>query len=562
MQGDFGEDDEQSAEALAIGQKHWVDPDRMDSLVCYPPNHGPDFETIVAIEINGNTALVTVNYQPTNGRSARLYEYHLTRCGETWKISRLLSLDPDMSISPDSSISLLELRFLNTFDPRGICNLDLSHAFKKGAQLHGLQGYEPVKVSEVGKISFPSGRMVVHDPGSLAGCEPLALKVPVGPHPVTISFTEHLVGAVRIHWGNLKEVIGYVPAQTVTENRPYIVSADVANVAFGDAEWILRMNFNQRDRLWNQLLESMQSASDAHKPHDRPRRRDLVKEEAHFVGQFFVSVPSGHGDGGYPCYQGINASGEPLCVVVDFHIYGENETHIGEMPYDEALEDGFLKSDFLDKHDLQVHLKNEPGRLVLEFAQAHSLRVQALDKSGADLGPATGPCEAHSSPEGMVSTLYLDLPEDIGALRFIVTRWRSDLEKGPDGKARAIDPRKIPYFNGSNTPSLPELVARMKAVPHLAEVTRIVESEEWVQPFRIRNLPSRGFDQAEEMKEGIRRSFNQVVGLEEAIRILKENGETLVVMGMLCRAGKLVVVYFEGHTGRLLTGLAAFTDRW
>jgi hypothetical protein len=533
------------AEGDLIAEKHWLDPSKMSRSLSSPPRHAPELETIHSVEVKGNEALVSTTYCQHLWVERR--EYRLKRVGLAWKIDRLFELRGDDTIPEASSPSLLKLPYPKKFGPADVSNMELSLAFQNRAFLHGPGKVGPISVREVGKLEIPSGRLVVHDSGHLDEAQPLALSLPKGQHPVTISGNDYALGAVRVHWGRLEDIVGYVPLpQLGKAAEHYYASVDRGSIAIADAQYILGLTSVERSRVWNEAVET---------------RFDKRRSEAfQFLGKSLIEVSPEGGSGSYPCYVGIDDKGEPLCFVMDFCAYGFSANHQCDCRYDLSMADGRIRNHLLDEFEfLPIHHSRMGNTLTLTSPAGQHITAHLLDKDGNVLDKT----ENHGSVSTMEGNIFqLLLPDDFnaGVIRFLWNTWKSDLEMGPDGKLPSIDPKHIPYYNGENTPSLSELIRLMKAIPSLTEVARIAEAEAKKDPglaVRIMTWTMPAKNLASNLKGGLSAGMVRGVGYEKAIQALREQ-ETLVVTGGFQSEDVGIELYFECHTGKLLAGIVTY----
>jgi hypothetical protein len=76
-----------------------------------------------------------------------------------------------------------------------------------------------------------------------------------------------------------------------------------------------------------------------------------------------IVVSSGHGDGAYPCYWGLDAQGKPVSLVVDFLVLAEFLKDRCKLPWPPANGAPSLTHPVLADHAVEITLGKDDDRL-------------------------------------------------------------------------------------------------------------------------------------------------------------------------------------------------------
>lgn len=407
------------SERKLIAKKHWVDPSKMNCPGSEA--HDPILEKIASVTVNGTVAIVTTLHSGT-WPSRREYQLKLRRT--VWKIERLLYFHEGDSIPEKSNSSLLGLPIPKLFNLRDICNKDLSLPFKEGVVFHHpISDAGAARVIEVGNLDIPSGRLIVHASSNLDEAQPLALRIPKGKHPVSLSANKYVVGAVRVQWSPLEDLLGYVPVPELEGKKPYSAYLSRSSLMIADGQYILGLSSAERERLWQDGLDGLK----------------LMKKGDGFqlLRKSVLEVFPDDGFGSFPCYVGINSGGKPLCLVIDLCAFGYTKEHHCDCPFEMTTDNGFVRNSMLDEFELSpIRIARNGNRLTIAYTSVHSMDAELLDLDKYVLDKTKN--HVSSSGEGQ-REICLDIPADfhVGILRFRWTTWSSDLEIVPHGKTQS-----------------------------------------------------------------------------------------------------------------------------
>jgi hypothetical protein len=203
---------------------------------------------------------------------------------------------------------------------------DFQAAFTQGHTFDSGYGPITVEVKEVAKISLPSGEIVACDPSWLhVDGRPFSRKVAPGRYPVLISLVsqadwsaaELACAMVRfsdepVHrWENATLTDFGLPTEDV-----FCHSVDSATDCYIDVQLV--ENITDPETFFNEkVAPALETATWTEIVLDATNGGNLVA--------FNINV-----DGGYPCYWGLNAQDQPLCLVTDFGLLLEAST-VAEM---------------------------------------------------------------------------------------------------------------------------------------------------------------------------------------------------------------------------------------
>jgi hypothetical protein len=105
-----------------------------------------------------------------------------------------------------------------------------------------------------------------------------------------------------------QQVVKWHPAD-LGEDSGHIIGVDAGNAAIMDVSALLTLNGRDRERKFERYTYAV----------ERPRSLMLSLVAANDT----VVVDSGWGDGGYPVYWGVDASGKPAVLLVDFRLLAD-----------------------------------------------------------------------------------------------------------------------------------------------------------------------------------------------------------------------------------------------
>ena len=182
---------------------------------------------------------------------------------------------------------------------------DFDGAFTRGTVFKKGKRRFKMETTQWGKLVVPSGRIVAND--AIAGLErakPLKRTIPPGKYSVVIASNGSETCAMMVRFSRRKPVV-WEPAVLRGEKlkasdrlNPPCFSVDSGMAGLFDAK---AAKIASRDKNWSQRIDTSHAIE--------------VDNESK-AGM--VWCHSGYGDGAYPCYWGLDSSGEVACLVVDF----------------------------------------------------------------------------------------------------------------------------------------------------------------------------------------------------------------------------------------------------
>jgi hypothetical protein len=263
-------------------------------------------EPIVSLKRAGDRVFVETR---TDVSIETFYEYELreVQAGD-WRIVRLREfLDPaDASFVDEDERERFENPTLHPLQKlsKKESQFDGDTLFEAGRSIE-LDDVDSIEVRAVGLLNVTTGILAVgdlaYDPSTLA---PVGQRVSPGNYPVevavAVAFRRNL--AVRVRLSDQK-VVKWHPAN-MGENGGHVIGVDAGNAAIMDVAAIMTLNARDKER----ALELYTYAT------ERPRALMLSLISPNDT----AVVDSGWGDGGYPVYWGVDTSGIPAVLIVDF----------------------------------------------------------------------------------------------------------------------------------------------------------------------------------------------------------------------------------------------------
>lgn len=193
----------------------------------------------------------------------------------------------------------------------------------------------PIEVREIGRLRLPTGRIVACDPFVAADSGPFSRAVPPGDYPVRLAIAD-LQGDQRVAYAGVffsdavaasweMAVLPHLKGRT--SDHEYWYGVDSGTGSFGDVKAMSRLDaaIASQPDCWEQVNARMEETY---------VHTWSWTEETRFGedGNIFL-FSSGLGDGAYPSFFGLDASGDPSCLVTDFCVLGEDEEGLGELTH-------------------------------------------------------------------------------------------------------------------------------------------------------------------------------------------------------------------------------------
>ena len=260
-----------------------------------PCPHDADREEIVDTQIQPDSARVV----STMGRYS-FFEWHLQPSDDSWRIVRLRShLDhPDDFVVRDKALArldeVLDLPLREPDEPPSPWLFALE-----------VETSAPQTVEPMGRLQLPSGIILVQDFGyGDYAFLPLAHRVHPGAYPVEISRIGQTNAGVRVCFQSPDTVVEWRAAHAL--GGDWVTGVDAGNVAIADASAYSRLTVGKKADVYD--------AAVVHASRPAASLVSLSTDDDGFI------CDSGYGDGGYPRYWGVDATGTPAVLLIDFRV--------------------------------------------------------------------------------------------------------------------------------------------------------------------------------------------------------------------------------------------------
>ena len=182
----------------------------------------------------------------------------------------------------------------------------------------------------LGALTFPTGRLAVHDPGYEFEPEALDRSLPAGTHLVDLGLrswigpdgsvaTRAMNAAVRVSVGG-REVSEFVPVRSSDGQRELVFGVDSGLIAVFDRALL-------RTLAGRAILDTMPDDV----PHSAPGQPPSELWTTPGGEQLFV-CQAGMGDGAYRAWWGLDPDGEAVELIVDFGELAYSRWHTVELP--------------------------------------------------------------------------------------------------------------------------------------------------------------------------------------------------------------------------------------
>lgn len=276
------------------------------------PAHHPDAEQITDIEVDGDTA--TVRSVIHRAGNANYYRYRLLRGEDGWRIAKLSSFrsppgTPFISPARARALMLHATSEAALPDLPAHVELDVPALFTAGRTVGTLGDPAKLEVLNLGPLTCASGVLTVVDFGFVDPYfVPFARRIVPGTYPVEVARAAGVTVAVRLRLSGAPTV-SWHPAEFTDGTRG--VGVDAGNVALLDAGSLVNAQAERIEELFQEHTPLLLGAPGT--------MFGLTGETVDAA-----MVPSGYGDGSYPCYWGMAADGSLTALVVDFQVLAED----------------------------------------------------------------------------------------------------------------------------------------------------------------------------------------------------------------------------------------------
>lgn len=290
-----------------LAELHYLDPATAELAGAFstPPEYGPQSETLVGSQIEGEYAYVQTRGGPP---LSKLHEYTLTEHAGQWKIVGIDDhyADPtepflDAATAQQRRSACSPTARLESM-PRAQAGLDENRNFTE-REVEGVEKgtTTAVRVSEVGTLVTTSGVLAALDFGyDNHDARPLARTVEPGSYPVDRVTAASRNAALRVRFSEQKPVAWY-PASVAAGG--HVFGVDAGNACIVDYPAYSAMSRRAKATQYRRFTTAQ-----------RPAALEVPLGGAD-VG---VVAESGYGDGTYPAYWGLDADGRTAQLVIEF----------------------------------------------------------------------------------------------------------------------------------------------------------------------------------------------------------------------------------------------------
>ncbi|WP_203568803.1 DUF4241 domain-containing protein [Aestuariimicrobium ganziense] len=268
----------------------------------FEPPYGAS-EEIIDSQVEDGVATVVTR---STGARERYQEYRLVDEADGWRIDTVSTMFSDpFGPAIEGLAARVDEATLDApmapLSPR--YRLDGDGLFTPGRQVTLATGEQTViEVRELGGFECRSGVLTVFDLGR-DDAEPFARRVAPGTFTADVAIVEGRVGALRVRLAD-GDPVAWHPADAVGAGN--VVGVDYANLAVIDLADLAEVSLRVKEaayNAWTQLPSPAASLLDFS------------------TGRPFGAVSSsGWGDGSYPAFWGVDASGTPVRLLVDFQM--------------------------------------------------------------------------------------------------------------------------------------------------------------------------------------------------------------------------------------------------
>lgn len=277
---------------------------RIEDSFARPAPFRPGGETVTAVATDGDTSTVRVAVDDVFDS---IREYVLRRSADGWLIDHYATYDddPDLPyVTADAAATLMAgCSPTAALAPLTTGDRDPAAPFRPGpARLDDLEG--TIEVRPAGTLTTTSGVLTVIDLGyDNDDARPLARTVAPGTYPVEVSTVFGRNAALRLVLGP-GEPVTWHPASVV--GGGHVFGVDAGNLCLADYPSYAGVVRRDKERALDRLArETARPAVRGHAFGDDDRVTAVVAD-------------SGWGDGAYPAYWGLDATGATVQLVLEF----------------------------------------------------------------------------------------------------------------------------------------------------------------------------------------------------------------------------------------------------
>jgi len=294
-----------------VDDAHFVDGSSSGSRNSFgsKADYDPDIEKITQCDIRGKSAEVysEIYDEVLKSSNYHVYDLECSRDGN-WLISGIFTLfHPPKSpvVDSDKHSEILGMSDLNSPFINGEEKLKLNEniLFQKDRKINIPNLDESFsKLHKIGKLQVSSGVLGILDFGSdIYDFEPLQRKVNPGEYSVETVTTHDRVAGIRVRFSEDEQPVKWYAANTSSGNGVYGV--DAGNLAIFDVSNLLGISRIEKEKIFSKWCLSGQ-----------PQLISMSGQND------CVITSSGHGDGAYPAFWGVNEKDQVVSLYIDFMI--------------------------------------------------------------------------------------------------------------------------------------------------------------------------------------------------------------------------------------------------
>jgi hypothetical protein len=335
-----------------------------------PPAHDPDVETVLQMNLEDEERAAVL----TQSGDYRYFEYELELLDARWRIThiRQTASDPRQPLVTTEKREELLASASNdaTFQPLSQTEDPSNSLFEDGRTIESTHGTDTLRVQRVGELNVVSGVLAVQDFGYDAyNLAPLERRVAPGRYPVDVSSVFGRNAALRVCLGDPDDVVSWHPANV--PGGGHVCGVDAGNLAVFDLAGFSSLDVRDKERIYETAVVNPSAMPPA----------EMISMEHDNDG---VVAHSGWGDGAYPVHWGVDASGEPVVLLLDFLVACSFPTEVIELQVDEASLGTPLRHPLLDEYEVEIRLEQTDGGGAMKVSKDTS-ELKIIDDAGDEI---------------------------------------------------------------------------------------------------------------------------------------------------------------------------------
>ncbi|RBP44474.1 uncharacterized protein DUF4241 [Roseimicrobium gellanilyticum] len=376
----------------------------LESSMGHPPSHAPGGEVVTKVHVESNGATVTTRL----GDSPPEFNvYQLTKGNGSWyirSIDRFFSDETEAAFTDEERTAILAKvtpdAALPELKPGAAPNCD--RLFTEGRKVTFLNKEHTLHVHSGGMLSVPSGVLGVHHLGAFPEeMRPLTLRITPGDHACEYAEVDGTVAAARLLLDKSSPAVTYRPAHAL-EAEDNEASVNHGNVAVFDAAAFMQVSKRAHEEHFQHDYVDHVLAPGSHPENPTPIR--LGNPPSGKTNCLVISM-----DGGCLCYWGLDASGKPVSLILDFLVIAEQLKDRCKLPWPPVSDGPSLTHPTLQSHQTSIHLGKEGGRVTFQVKGDDFFRAIWRSANGSMVADTdgmgfvdTGAAVTYTFQEGML----------------------------------------------------------------------------------------------------------------------------------------------------------------